>query len=129
MSTERLAGYDDLLDAVDTGTGYYLTCAEGHGSFPPRRVCPTCGAEALSEEPLPKTGTVETFTQVHVPGPRFDGEKPVVAIADFGPVRLTGRVQARAGEVEVGVQVSPTVATAETGERYLAFECEEGRQH
>lgn len=129
MSSERAAGYDDLLDAVDDGRGYYLACTEGHGSLPPRRVCPECGDDTLTEEPLSETGTVETFTQVHVPGPRFAGETPVVAIADFGPVRLTGRMRAGAADVEVGARVSPTVATSPTGERHLAFELAERRQH
>ncbi|SDN24152.1 hypothetical protein SAMN04487949_3739 [Halogranum gelatinilyticum] len=127
MPSERAAGYDDLLDAVDDGRGYYLACTEGHGSLPPRRVCPECGDDTLSEEPLPETGAVETYTQVHVPGPRFDGETPVVAIADFGPVRLTGRVQAEVADVEVGVRVSPTVATSKAGERHLALEPSERR--
>jgi uncharacterized OB-fold protein len=129
MPSERVAGYDGLLDAVDSGEGYYLACDEGHGSLPPRRVCRECGDDMLSQEPLPETGTVETFTQVHVPGPQFAGETPIVAIADFGPVRLTGRMRAAAADVEVGTRVSLTVATSPAGERHLAFERAGRRQH
>src|SRR6056297_1929720 len=30
-------GYDDWLDAIEDGDGYYLECENGHGSLPPRR--------------------------------------------------------------------------------------------
>jgi hypothetical protein len=123
MTTElRDAGYDDLLDAVADGRGYFLACADGHGSLPPRRVCPECGDSSLTEEPLPATGTVCTYTEVRVPTPRFSGETPVVAIADFGAVRLTGRLRASVDDVAVGLRVVPTVAVSPTGERHLSFE-------
>jgi len=54
-------------------------------------VCPECGSATLSEEALAETGTVETYSVVHVAGPQFADDTPYVnAIADFGPVRLTG---------------------------------------
>lgn len=84
------SGFDEWLDALG-GDGYYLACPEGHGSLPPRRTCPHCGARDLTEEPLPEEGVVETYTQIHVAGPEFEGETPyVTAVASFGPVRLTG---------------------------------------
>lgn len=85
------AGHDEWLDALADGDGYALVCPDGHGSLPPRRVCPDCGSTALSREPLPETGAVETFSVVHVPSPEFADDAPYVsAIAEFGPVRLTG---------------------------------------
>lgn len=101
------AGYDEWLDALDSGEGYYLACEEGHGSLPPRRVCPHCGSPDLSEEPLPESGTVETFTVVHVPAPSFADEAPyATVVADFGAVRLTGVLGGDAvEEVEVGSTV------------------------
>ncbi|PAU84336.1 nucleic acid-binding protein [Halorubrum salipaludis] len=84
-------GYDEWLDALADGEGYALVCPDGHGSLPPRRVCPECGSASLSAEPLAETGTVETHSVVHVAGPRFADDTPyATAIADFGPVRLTG---------------------------------------
>lgn len=85
------AGYDEWLDALAGGEGYALRCSEGHGSLPPRRVCPECGSTDLSRASLPDTGTVETFSVVHVPSPRFAEDAPyVTAIVDVGPTRLTG---------------------------------------
>lgn len=84
-------GYDEWLDALEDATGYALVCPNGHGSLPPRRVCPACGATKLSREPLPETGVLKTFSVVHVPAPSFAGDAPyVTAIASVGPVRLTG---------------------------------------
>jgi Predicted nucleic-acid-binding protein containing a Zn-ribbon len=89
--TTRDAGYDEWVDALADGRGYALVCPEGHGSLPPRRTCPECGATTFSEEPLPERGTVETVTVVHVPPPQFADDAPyATAIAAFGPVRLTG---------------------------------------
>lgn len=120
----RDEGYDDLLDAVAAGEGYYLACSSGHGSLPPRRACPVCGERDLTERPLPETGTVVTFTVVHVPTPAFEGEAPyVTAIAEFGPVRLTGLVVGVDPDVvETGATVRPGVREVGEGRRRLVFE-------
>lgn len=120
----RDEGYDDLLDTIEAGEGYYLECSLGHGSLPPRRVCPVCGERDPDERPLPETGTVVTFTVVHVPTPQFEGEAPyVTAIAEFGPVRLTGLVAGVDPDaVETGATVRPGVRETDDGRRRLVFE-------
>ena len=121
----RDAGFDDLLDAIEEGEGYYLECSNGHGSLPPRRVCPDCGDGDLSEEPLPDAGEIDTFTTTHVATPNFSEDAPyVLAIADFGPVRLTGQLRGvDPSDVETGQVVGVDVdETATTGERLLVFE-------
>ena len=120
------ATHDDWLDAVAEGAGYALVCPETHGSLPPRRVCPECGATSLSAEPLPDEGTVETFTVVHVPPPRFADDAPyVTAIAEFGPVRLTGvlrGVEPDDDAIRLGLPVDVDVGTRETdGGRVVVF--------
>ncbi|MFB6269791.1 MAG: Zn-ribbon domain-containing OB-fold protein [Halobacterium sp.] len=120
----RDAGFDDFLDALAEGDGYYVACEHGHGSLPPRRVCPHCGSTDLSEEPLPETGEVVTFTRVHVPAPSFVDDAPYVnAVVDFGPVGLTGQVLAPYEDVETGLTVEARVGETETaGERLVVFE-------
>jgi len=121
----RDAGYDGFLDALaDDGDGYYLECSEGHGSLPPRHVCPHCGGDDLTEAPLPETGTVDSCSTVHVATPSFVDDAPyVVAVVDFGPVRLTGQVRADEGSVAIGDEVTARVGeTATTGERLVTFE-------
>jgi hypothetical protein len=118
------AGYDEWLDAVDDGQGYYLACPEGHGSLPPRRVCPHCGSPDLVRAALPATGTVETYTVCHVAIPDFVDEEPyVTAVADFGDVRLTGVVrEAAPADVMVGMPVEARVGTNRTtGEDLLVL--------
>ena len=120
----RDAGYDDFLDALADGEGYYLECENGHGALPPRRVCPHCGSRELVERTLPETGTVDSYTVVHVATPSFADEAPyVVAVVDFGAVRLTGQVRADPDDIENGLDVAPDVGESETtGERLLTFE-------
>jgi len=121
----RDAGYDDFLDALADGDGYYLACGEGHGSLPPRHVCPHCGSDDLTEAPLPETGTVDSRSTVHVATPSFVDDAPyVVAVVDFGAVRLTGQVRGTdADSVAIGDEVTAGVGeTATTGERLVTFE-------
>ena len=101
------AGYDEWVAALADGGGFYLACPNGHGLLPPRRVCPDCGSRDLSSEPLPATGRIETFSEVHVAAPAFADETPyVTAVAGFGPVRLTGVVRGTdADGVSVGAAV------------------------
>ena len=120
------AGYDEWLDAIAEGDGYALLCPEGHGSLPPRRVCPECGSTELSREPLPETGAVETFSVVHVPSPRFADDAPyVTAVVDAGPTRLTGvirDVDPDVSAVEIGSSVEVSVEERATdGEPLVVF--------
>lgn len=123
-ATETDAGYDEWLDAIESGEAYYLRCPNGHGWLPPRRVCPDCGATDLAEHSLPDTGEIETFTVLHVATPRFDEEVPyVTAIADFGDVRLTGVLRGiETADVTTGLSVEPVLEATETdGEPVLVF--------
>lgn len=111
--------YDEWVDALADGEGFYFACPEGHGSLPPRRTCPHCGATDLTQELLPETGALDTFSVLHVATPRFAAETPyAVGIADFGPVRLTGVVRdIDFDEIETGLSVEPGVdRTAGTDE-------------
>lgn len=100
-------GYDEWLDAISEGEGYYLECAEGHGELPPRRVCPECGSTEFSEQPLPDVGEVETYTVTSVAAPSFEDDAPyAIAVVEFGPVTVTGQVEGVDHEdVEVGMTV------------------------
>lgn len=115
--------FDDLLDAIAADESYYLECEAGHGWLPPRRICPECGSRDLTEEPLPESGTVESYTIVRVPAPTFADDAPyATAIADFGPLRVTAQYDGDPDEVETGLTVSLGVEeSATTGKRILVF--------
>ena len=116
--------YDDLLDAIEDGEGYYLTCVNGHGWLPPRRVCPDCGSRELTETPFPDSGEVATYTTVSVATPQFSAYTPyTTAIVDYGPVRVTGLLRGVDPEgVEVGMPVGIEVGERETtGDRAIVF--------
>ncbi|WP_135662882.1 Zn-ribbon domain-containing OB-fold protein [Halorhabdus rudnickae] len=117
-------GYDDFMDALAEGEPYYVECANGHASLPPRRLCPECASEDLDEASLPETGELLTYNVTHVPTPAFEDDVPfVLGIAEFGDVRLTGQVRADSEDVEVGESVSIGTDVSETnGERYIAFD-------
>ncbi|MBX0297549.1 Zn-ribbon domain-containing OB-fold protein [Haloarcula nitratireducens] len=122
MSVEiaREAGYDAWLDALEASEGYYLHC-DGQALVPPAM---TGEAADLEREPLPETGTVESKTVIRVPHPDFGADAPyVIALVEFGPVTLTGRVTGSDPKaVETGLEVEATVLEAETsGKRFVAF--------
>jgi uncharacterized protein len=118
------AGFDEWLDAAADGDAYALECPNGHGSLPPRRLCPDCGETDLEEVALPDSGEIETFTVTHIPTPAFEDDAPyATAIARFGPVRLTGQVvgvDPDAVENELSVELEIT-SSETTGERVLGF--------
>jgi hypothetical protein len=116
------AGFDEWLDAVESGEPYYLEDGEGNGFLPPRRVSPVTGAADLSEEPLPEVGTVETFSVIHVGAPKYAEETPyVTAIAEFGSVRVNGLLRdVDPDDVEVGTTVGLDVVAVDD-ERTIAF--------
>jgi uncharacterized OB-fold protein len=121
----RDAGYDDWLDAVEAGEPYYLESPSGNGWLPPREIDPETGERELSEKPLPETGEILTFTITNVAGPSFADDAPfVVAVVQFGPVRVTGQVRGIDHEdVEIGQDVTLSVGENETeGERVIVFE-------
>ena len=123
-SATRDAGFDEWLDAAEEDDAYYLECPNDHGSLPPRRVCPDCGATELEEVQLPDTGEIRTFTVTHVPTPAFEEDAPyATAVASFGTVRITGQVVGiDPADVENGLEVELEVTTSETtGERVLGF--------
>lgn len=116
--------YDDLLDAIEEGEGYYCECSNGHGSLPPRRVCPHCGSRDLTETPIPDAGEIATHTTVSVPTPQFSEDAPyVTAIVDFGAVQVTGLVRdIDPDDVELGMSVGIDVGErATTGDRAIVF--------
>jgi hypothetical protein len=117
-------GYDEFLDALASGEGYYLACANGHGSLPPREVCPVCADADLAETPLADTGELLTFTVLHVTMPGFDDDLPyVTAVVDFGAVNLTGIYRGvDPAAVDLGDRVTAGVEErATTGERVVVF--------
>ncbi|PSQ61106.1 MAG: nucleic acid-binding protein [Halobacteriales archaeon SW_9_67_25] len=121
----RDAGYDDFLDAVEAGEPYYLESPSGNGWLPPREVDPETGERELVETDLPETGEVLTYTITNVAGPSFADDTPyVVAIAEFGPVRITGQIRGMDhDDVEVGQTVELSVGRNETAEeRVVVFE-------
>ncbi|MFC6787595.1 Zn-ribbon domain-containing OB-fold protein [Halobaculum halobium] len=116
-------GYDEWADSLAEG-GYFIECANGHGSLPPRRVCPECGSTDLAEEALPETGEVETFSEIHVAPSGFGEDPPyVTAVVNFGTVRVTGIVRGlSADEVAIGTAVRPDVERNDaTGNRLVVF--------
>jgi uncharacterized OB-fold protein len=122
MSEEsRHAGYDDFLDAVESGEPYYLESPSGNGWLPPRQFDPETGERELVEKDLPETGEILTSTITNVSGPSFADDTPyVVAIAQFGPVRITGQVRGVDHEdVEIGQDVEISVGRNETEDKRL----------
>jgi len=122
--TPRNGEYDDWLDSIERSEGYYVECDEGHGWLPPRRVCPDCGSRELHEETLPDSGEIATHTTITVATPQFEDDAPyVTAIADFGPVAITGLVRGVDPEdVAMGDVVGIEVGERETtGDRAVVF--------
>jgi hypothetical protein len=76
---------------------------------PPRGACPRCGVATEGEVPVKDTGTVVTFTIVHIPIPGSDTKPPFVSAvikldgADQTCMHLVGGCDPR--QVRVGMRV------------------------
>jgi uncharacterized protein len=80
----------------------------GEVTFPPRPLCPDCWGPTTTVE-LPATGTLYTFTTVHVPGGH--AQPPyTLGYADLGTVRVLGQVVG--GEPRIGAPVTVTAISA-----------------
>jgi uncharacterized OB-fold protein len=80
----------------------------GEVTFPPRPLCPDCWGPTTTVE-LPATGTLYTFTTVHVPSGH--AQPPyTLGYADFGTVRVLGQVVG--GEPRIGAPVTVTAISA-----------------
>ncbi|MBX0293697.1 Zn-ribbon domain-containing OB-fold protein [Haloarcula nitratireducens] len=116
--------YDAWLNAIEDGEAHYLECENGHGWLPPRRVCPVCSSRDLTEKSLPDSGEIASHTTITVATPQFEDDAPyVTAIADFGPVSVTGLVRGVEPEdVEIGDVVGVEVGERETtGDRAVVL--------
>ena len=120
----RDEGYDDFLDALADGEPFYLESPSGNGWLPPRRMDPETGEREFTEKPLPEPGEILTSTITEVAEPSFAEDAPfVVAVAEFGPVRLTGQVRGiEHDDVEIGQEVTASVGESESGDRLVVFE-------
>lgn len=121
MSEMRHEGFSDFLDAAEDGEPYYLEGPNGDGWLPPRRIDPATGSRELTKEPLPSTGELVTHTRTHVASPEFADDAPfTVAIADFGPVRITGQLREEdLSSIEIGQELELNVEYSETKEKRL----------
>lgn len=114
------AGYEEWLDALADGEGFYLQGPNG-ATVPPAT---TAASGSLERRPLPDTGSVEAASAIQVPHPDFADDAPyAIAVASFGPVRLTGQVRGiDPAEVERGLAVEATAVSSADGDRLVGLE-------
>lgn len=120
-------GPEDLTaDSPFTLPGFFAALADGRllgavcaacGTtlIPPRPACYECGGRDLGLAEMPRTGTVVSYTEVRRPPSGFEHLAPItVAIVELDSgARLTGRVDASYGDVEIGAAVELDVRDAE----------------
>ena len=69
-------------------------------TFPAQSGCPRCGSTAVSEVPLPRTGSVWTWTvQRFAPKAPYRADSPyepfALAYVDLGPVKVESRLRGK----------------------------------
>jgi uncharacterized OB-fold protein len=81
----------------------------GYVAFPPRLICPECGAKNFTTINLKPQGRILTYTIIHVAAEQFDIETPYVVgiIETEDGARLTAQiVDCDHGDIEIGKKVS-----------------------
>lgn len=101
--------YDAFTDGIAAADARFLACEScGHGTLPPRQVCPECGSTRMSETPMSGRGEILTFTEISVTIPKFQGETPyTVALAEVdGGCVVTGQIRdSTADDIAIGDEV------------------------
>jgi len=88
----------------------------GRLHYPYRMVCKNCGENEHNEfdpVPLPKTGTLLTFTELHNPPSDFEVPRLRLGIVELdGGIRITGQLEI--GEPRIGMRVEGEVGVVRT---------------
>lgn len=91
-------------------------CAScGAEFFPPVYRCRKCGSEKVSDEEMPKTGVIVTYTRLHEPLPGFEAQAPFyLALVELenGARMLTQVVDSPDESVKSGARVRATLRRA-----------------
>ncbi|MBN2227019.1 MAG: Zn-ribbon domain-containing OB-fold protein [candidate division Zixibacteria bacterium] len=86
--------------------GKCTTC--GYIAFPPRLICPECGAREFETITLPDTGKILTYTVIRVAPSQFTDEAPyAVGIAELtNGVKLMAQIaDCEVEKIKVGMEV------------------------
>ena len=99
-SVERLGGRVEWVDGRPHLVGTRCSSCGTH-TFPVQAACPRCGGSDVEAVPLPRSGTVWTWTvQRHAPKPPFRAPASFQPFAlgyiDLGPLRVESRLDGRA---------------------------------
>ncbi|AXG06371.1 Zn-ribbon domain-containing OB-fold protein [Haloplanus rubicundus] len=117
--------FDSFTDTIESDEQQYLACETcGHGTLPPRRLCPACGSTDLTREPLSKRGKVLSFTEISITIPKFHGETPyTVALVELDEeITLTGQLRdATADDIAIGDAVVLGTEPRDAGTAVLTF--------
>ncbi|MGQ4554283.1 OB-fold domain-containing protein [Halobellus sp. GM3] len=129
MSDIEHASHGEWLEAIAANDAFALVCPNGHTWLPPRRACSRCGATDFDRRPLPDKGSIETYTEICVLPPRYEYRDAVgVAIAEFGGVRITGRLSDGAFEsLEPGTPVELSIGDVGTTDEQTVVFCPPSR--
>ena len=85
-------------------------------NFPPLRFCPYCHSENLSKQEMSRTGTLYSFSRVHIKHKIYPAPY-MVGYVDFPEgLRVFGQIRANADEVRIGMNVTTTVCRFGDGE-------------
>ena len=97
---DHLDGLVEWIDGLPHLVGTRCSACGTH-AFPQQGACPRCGSPVVALVPLPRSGTVWTWTiQHHAPKPPYRAPVPFEPFAlgyiDLGPLRVESRLEGRA---------------------------------
>lgn len=93
-------------------------------AFPHHSTCPSCGHESQESAELSDTGTIYTFSHIHVAPKTFTVPYTTGYIDLPEGVRLFGQIEGPPSEIAIGQKVAVvlgTIRTDETGSPVLSY--------
>ena len=99
----------DFVTYLDQGKVMATRCKKCQASyFPPRMDCPTCLISDMEWFEIKGKGKLVTYTVVNYGPTGFEDDTPyILAISDFGGIRILGRLSRdiKEGDIKLGMEL------------------------
>ncbi len=122
FTTESRAA--DFVTYLERGRVMATRCRGcGTEHFPPKMDCPRCLSGDVAWFEVTGTGRLATYAVVNYGPTGFEGDTPyTLAVADFGGLRLFGRLSREVGEGDIRVGMELKVAPVTLPDNRIAYQ-------
>ena len=118
----------DFVTYLEQGKVMTTRCRKcGASYFPPKMDCPKCLLSDVEWFEIKRDGKLATYAVVNYGPSGFEDDAPyVLAIADFGDLRVFGRLSKEIKESEIDIGMSVKITATKSSDNRVAYEFQKG---